>query len=131
VARFKNAPSCRISLISLETGGYGLNLTAADNVILADPWWNPAVESQAIDRAHRIGQQKVVNVYRLAIRGTVEKRISNSKPRNAVSWKPSEWTRSDDGRFERDGSGGVNSARSDLPNIHIQTAPIPHRWTLH
>ncbi len=75
VARFQKDPNCRIFLISLKAGGYGLNLTAADNVILADPWWNPAVESQAIDRAHRIGQQKVVNAYRLAIRGTVEERI--------------------------------------------------------
>jgi len=75
VARFQKDPACRIFLISLKAGGYGLNLTAADNVILADPWWNPAVESQAIDRAHRIGQQKVVNAYRLAIRGTVEERI--------------------------------------------------------
>ncbi len=75
VDRFQKDPSCRIFLISLKAGGYGLNLTAADNVILADPWWNPAVESQAIDRAHRIGQQKVVNAYRLVIRGTVEERI--------------------------------------------------------
>ncbi len=75
VERFQKDPNCRIFLISLKAGGYGLNLTAADNVILADPWWNPAVESQAIDRAHRIGQQKVVNAYRLAIRGTVEERI--------------------------------------------------------
>ncbi len=75
VARFQTDPACRLFLISLKAGGYGLNLTAADSVILADPWWNPAVESQAIDRAHRIGQQKVVNAYRLAIRGTVEERI--------------------------------------------------------
>jgi superfamily II DNA or RNA helicase len=75
VERFQKDPNCRIFLISLKAGGYGLNLTAADSVILADPWWNPAVEVQAIDRAHRIGQQKVVNAYRLAIRGTVEERI--------------------------------------------------------
>jgi SNF2 family DNA or RNA helicase len=75
VERFQKDPNCRIFLISLKAGGYGLNLTAAGSVILADPWWNPAVESQAIDRAHRIGQQKVVNAYRLAIRGTVEERI--------------------------------------------------------
>ncbi|MGV3662389.1 MAG: DEAD/DEAH box helicase, partial [Prosthecobacter sp.] len=75
VDRFQKDPKCRLFLISLKAGGYGLNLTAADSVILADPWWNPAVEAQAIDRAHRIGQQKVVNAYRLAIRGTVEERI--------------------------------------------------------
>lgn len=75
VERFQKDPECRIFLISLKAGGYGLNLTAADSVILADPWWNPAVEAQAIDRAHRIGQQKVVNAYRLVTRGTVEERI--------------------------------------------------------
>ncbi len=75
VERFQKDPDCRLFLISLKAGGYGLNLTAADSVILADPWWNPAVEAQAIDRAHRIGQQKVVNAYRLAMRGTVEERI--------------------------------------------------------
>jgi SNF2 family DNA or RNA helicase len=75
VERFQKDPKCRIFLISLKAGGYGLNLTAADSVILADPWWNPAVEAQAIDRAHRIGQQKVVNAYRLVTRGTVEERI--------------------------------------------------------
>lgn len=75
VDRFQKDANCRIFLISLKAGGYGLNLTAADSVILADPWWNPAVEAQAIDRAHRIGQQKVVNAYRLVMRGTVEERI--------------------------------------------------------
>lgn len=75
VKTFQTNPSCRVFLISLKAGGYGLNLTAADHVILLDPWWNPAVESQAIDRAHRIGQQRVVTAYRLAIRGTVEERI--------------------------------------------------------
>jgi SNF2 family DNA or RNA helicase len=63
-------------LISLKAGGTGLNLTAADTVIHYDPWWNPAVERQASDRAHRIGQDKPVFVYRLITRGTVEERIS-------------------------------------------------------
>ena len=62
-------------MLSLKAGGYGLTLTAADTVILYDPWWNPAVEAQAIDRAHRIGQNKVVTAYRLAARGTVEEKI--------------------------------------------------------
>ena len=75
VKRFQTDPNCRVFLISLKAGGYGLNLTAADHVILLDPWWNPAVEAQAIDRAHRIGQQRVVTAYRLAMRGTVEERI--------------------------------------------------------
>lgn len=64
-----------VFLLSLKAGGYGLTLTAADTVFLYDPWWNPAVEAQAIDRAHRIGQAKVVNAYRFAARGTVEEKI--------------------------------------------------------
>ena len=62
-------------LISLKAGGLGLNLTAADYVFLLDPWWNPAVEAQAIDRAHRVGQTRKVFAYRLICRGTVEERI--------------------------------------------------------
>ncbi|HIP52493.1 MAG TPA: DEAD/DEAH box helicase, partial [Chromatiales bacterium] len=64
-----------VFLISLKAGGDGLNLTAADTVILYDPWWNPAAESQAMDRAHRIGQQKPVFVYKLLTERTVEERI--------------------------------------------------------
>ncbi len=64
-----------VFLISIKAGGFGLNLTAADFVIHMDPWWNPAVEDQASDRAHRIGQQRPVTVYRLVARGTVEEKI--------------------------------------------------------
>jgi SNF2 family DNA or RNA helicase len=64
-----------VMLLSLKAGGTGLNLTAADHVFLVDPWWNPAVEDQAADRAHRIGQDKPVMVYRLVARDTVEERI--------------------------------------------------------
>ncbi len=64
-----------VFLISLKAGGVGLNLTAADYVVHLDPWWNPAVEDQASDRAHRIGQQRPVTVYRLVAKGTVEERI--------------------------------------------------------
>ena len=64
-----------VILVSLKAGGTGLNLTAADTVILYDPWWNPAVEAQAIDRAHRIGQSKPVFVHRLIARGTIEEKI--------------------------------------------------------
>ncbi len=66
-----------VFLISLRAGGIGLNLTGADTVILFDPWWNPAVENQAIDRAHRIGQNKTVNIYRLMTKGTIEEKIYN------------------------------------------------------
>ncbi len=75
VERFQNDPTCKLFLISLKAGGVGLNLTAADYVYLLDPWWNPAVESQAIDRAHRIGQQRSVFAYRLIAKGTVEEKV--------------------------------------------------------
>lgn len=75
VARFQNDPACQLFLISLKAGGQGLNLTAADYVFLLDPWWNPAVEAQAIDRAHRIGQSKQVFACRLITRDTVEEKV--------------------------------------------------------
>jgi superfamily II DNA or RNA helicase len=75
VNRFQNDPDCKLFLISLKAGGLGLNLTAAEYVFLLDPWWNPAVESQAIDRAHRIGQQRQVFAYRLIAKDTVEEKI--------------------------------------------------------
>jgi SNF2 family DNA or RNA helicase len=64
-----------VFLISLRAGGIGLNLTAADYVIHMDPWWNPAVEDQASDRAHRLGQQRPVTIYRFVTQGTIEERI--------------------------------------------------------
>jgi SNF2 family DNA or RNA helicase len=74
IARFQ-AGECDVFLISLKAGGTGINLTGADYVIHLDPWWNPAVEDQATDRAHRIGQDKPVTVYRLIARNTVEEKI--------------------------------------------------------
>lgn len=68
-------------LISLRAGGTGLTLTAADYVFVMDPWWNPAVEEQAIDRAHRIGQKRPVNVYRLVAKGTIEEKVSQLQQR--------------------------------------------------
>ncbi len=75
VTRFQTDDNCKIFLISLKAGGVGLNLTAAQYVFLLDPWWNPAVEAQAIDRAHRIGQTKNVFAYRLIAKGTVEEKV--------------------------------------------------------
>jgi len=75
VERFQNDPKCKLFLISLKAGGQGLNLTAAEYVFLLDPWWNPAVEAQAIDRAHRIGQAQRVFAYRLITRDTVEEKV--------------------------------------------------------
>jgi SNF2 family DNA or RNA helicase len=75
VDRFQTDAACPLFLISLKAGGHGLNLTAADYVYLLDPWWNPAVEAQAIDRAHRIGQTRSVIATRLVARDTVEEKI--------------------------------------------------------
>ncbi|NLZ02783.1 MAG: helicase SNF2, partial [Pirellulaceae bacterium] len=75
VRRFQEDPDCRLFLISLKAGGHGLNLTAADYVFILDPWWNPAVEAQAVDRAHRIGQTRPVFAYRIIARDTVEEKI--------------------------------------------------------
>jgi superfamily II DNA or RNA helicase len=75
VERFQNDPACKLFLISLKAGGLGLNLTAAGYVFLLDPWWNPAVEAQAVDRAHRIGQLQQVFAYRLIARDTVEEKV--------------------------------------------------------
>jgi SNF2 family DNA or RNA helicase len=75
VERFQLDPDCKLFLISLKAGGQGLNLTAAEYVFLLDPWWNPAVEAQAIDRAHRIGQTNRVFAYRLITRDTVEEKV--------------------------------------------------------
>jgi SNF2 family DNA or RNA helicase len=71
-------------LISLKAGGTGLNLTAADTVIHYDPWWNPAVENQATDRAHRIGQDKPVFVYKLIVAGSVEEKIAQLQATKAA-----------------------------------------------
>ena len=75
VDTFQNSPDIPFFLISLRAGGVGLNLTAADYVIHIDPWWNPAVEMQATDRTHRIGQDKPVFVYKLITRDSVEEKI--------------------------------------------------------
>src|SRR5207302_5860031 len=75
VERFQSDKDCPLFLISLKAGGLGLNLTAADYVFILDPWWNPAVEAQAIDRTHRIGQDKKVIAYRMIAKGTVEEKI--------------------------------------------------------
>ncbi len=75
VDKFQQADGPPVFLISLKAGGYGLNLTAADTVVHFDPWWNPAAEAQATDRAHRIGQIRPVTVYRLLTRGTVEEKV--------------------------------------------------------
>ena len=74
---FQDNDEIRVFLISLKAGGTGLNLTEADYVYLVDPWWNPAVENQAIDRCYRIGQDKHVIAVRLITPGTIEEKIVN------------------------------------------------------
>jgi superfamily II DNA or RNA helicase len=87
VDQFQQSPEIPVFLISLKAGGLGLNLTAADTVIHFDPWWNPAVEAQATDRAHRIGQTRVVTSYKLITRGSVEEKILNLQSRKRELFK--------------------------------------------
>jgi len=84
VAAFTEDPQTCVFLLSLRAGGLGLNLTAASYVILFDPWWNPAIEAQAIDRTHRIGQTRTVIAYRLLTEGTVEERIWDLQQRKSA-----------------------------------------------
>ena len=80
IARFRSGEAS-VFLVSLKAGGFGLNLTEADYVFLLDPWWNPASEAQAVDRAHRIGQDKQVMVYRLVASDTIEEKVMALKAR--------------------------------------------------
>jgi SNF2 family DNA or RNA helicase len=84
VTEFQEDPKACVFLISLRAGGTGLNLTAASYVVLFDPWWNPAVEAQAIDRTHRIGQDRTVIAYRLLAGGTIEEKIFELQQRKAA-----------------------------------------------
>jgi non-specific serine/threonine protein kinase len=84
IQNFQNTEECRVFLISLKAGGVGLNLTAADYVYIVDPWWNPAVEQQAIDRTHRIGQTKNIFAYRMICKDTIEDKILQLQDRKRV-----------------------------------------------
>ncbi len=84
IQRFQGDDSCRVFLISLKAGGVGLNLTAADYVYIVDPWWNPAVEQQAIDRTHRIGQTKNIFAYRMICKDTIEDKILQLQDKKRV-----------------------------------------------
>ena len=84
VDAFQSDPRPGVFLISLKAGGTGLNLTAASYVVLFDPWWNPAVEAQAIDRSHRIGQDRTVIAYRMLTTGTIEEKIWELQQRKAA-----------------------------------------------
>ena len=84
IQNFQNNDDCRVFLISLKAGGVGLNLTAADYVYIVDPWWNPAVEQQAIDRTHRIGQTKNIFAYRMICKDTIEDKILQLQERKRI-----------------------------------------------
>ncbi|HEX7839881.1 MAG TPA: DEAD/DEAH box helicase, partial [Kofleriaceae bacterium] len=105
VTRFQTDPACKLFLISLKAGGSGLNLTAADYVYLLDPWWNPAVEAQAIDRTHRPGQTRPVLAYRLIAEDTVEDKILELQARKRQLA---------DGIFADDGGGLAKLSIADL-----------------
>lgn len=87
VEQFVNNPYCTVMLVSLRAGNAGLNLTVASRVIIMDPFWNPFIENQAVDRAHRIGQQREVKIHRILVKDTVEDRIIElqEKKRELVS----------------------------------------------
>jgi superfamily II DNA or RNA helicase len=104
---FQNGAS-DVFLISLKAGGVGLNLTAADTVMIFDPWWNPAVEEQAIDRAHRIGQDKPVFVYRLVAAGTIEEKMDELKARKRALA---------DSLFDRDGRIAAALTEEDVRSL--------------
>jgi non-specific serine/threonine protein kinase len=84
IQNFQNNDECRVFLISLKAGGVGLNLTAADYVYIVDPWWNPAVEQQAIDRTHRIGQTKNIFAYRMICLDSIEDKILQLQERKRI-----------------------------------------------
>jgi non-specific serine/threonine protein kinase len=81
VSEFTEDQNKTVFLISTKAGGVGLNLTVADAVVIFDPWWNPQVERQAVDRTHRIGQKNTVHVYRLRTKGTIEEKIATLQDR--------------------------------------------------
>lgn len=113
IDRFSQDESVRLFLISLKAGGSGLNLMAADTVIIYDPWWNPAVESQAVDRAHRIGQSKTVSVYRLVTEESVEQKIM------ALKEKKSKIV---DALINENGLSTVKLTKTDLEHLF---SPLP------
>ena len=112
IRRFQDG-AVPIFLISLKAGGVGLNLTAADTVIHYDPWWNPAVENQATDRAHRLGQTKPVFVYKLIVAGSIEEKIVALQEQKAALAN---------NILSDDGAGEVKFSEAD---IRALLAPLP------
>lgn len=114
IDRFNEDEKVRLFLISLKAGGLGLNLTAADMVIIYDPWWNPAVESQAVDRAHRIGQRKTVYVYRIVTENSVEQKIMSLKKRKSEIV---------DALINENGLSTISLSKGDLESLFSETVP--------
>lgn len=115
VDTFNADENVRVFVISLKAGGTGLNLTAADTVLIYDPWWNPAVESQAIDRAHRIGQRKAVTVYRLITEDSIEQKIMVLKEKKK---------RITDALLDEGGSSPLNLSKTELEEL-FQMPSLP------
>lgn len=113
IDRFNGDTNVRLFLVSLKAGGTGLNLTAADTVVIYDPWWNPAVENQAVDRAHRIGQTKTVHVYRLITENSIEQKIMGLKAKKAKIV---------DALINENGLSTLSLSREDLENLF---SPLP------
>jgi SNF2 family DNA or RNA helicase len=115
VTRFQEDPDCKLFLVSLKAGGQGLNLTAADYIYILDPWWNPAVEAQAVDRAHRIGQTRRVFAYRLIARDTVEEKIvARKQARDEKNWAIADAVRDE----------------LDAMNVEIMDSPEGTTWRI-
>jgi len=107
VERFRSG-AAPVFLISLKAGGFGLNLTEADYCFVLDPWWNPATEAQAVDRAHRIGQTRTVMVYRMVAKDTIEEKVMALKARKAELFSSV---------FDADGLGGAGLAADDIRDL--------------
>ncbi len=102
------AGAASVFLISLKAGGFGLNLTEADYCFVLDPWWNPAAEAQAVDRTHRIGQDKTVMVYRMVAKDTIEEKVMDLKARKAALF---------DSVFAEDALGGVQLSAEEIRHL--------------
>ncbi|KFY47309.1 hypothetical protein V494_00064 [Pseudogymnoascus sp. VKM F-4513 (FW-928)] len=135
IVRFTDDPRCKVLLVSLKAGNAGLNLVAASQVIILDPFWNPFVEMQAVDRAHRIGQQKPVSVHRILVEGTVEDRIIElqNRKRKFVDAALDENASRSVGRLGRDeliflfgNNDGPGRATVDRPNVSHNTGMVNH-----
>lgn len=123
VLDFTDKKDCSIMLVSLKAGNAGLNLVAASQVIILDPFWNPYIEEQAIDRAHRIGQQKAVMVHRILVPNTVEDRILalQEKKRELIEAALDEKAGQSIGRLGVRELGFLFVKTLDLPhNLHIR-----------